>query len=503
MIMAENTNINDLANNNKNFQLLLIGTVSPQAFFSESKYEQDKKEFLNIFKGVFPEGSFNNFYEEDAVAAAWLTKLRYNQDMEDEHFKKLINRSAAIFTGKFNDTLNLRDENVQENDNCAIMWGIEALNGIQTFDSGTTRVRLASGVADKIVKALENGGAKARLNTHGTGTQLVDKGLGKDLPKEDMRRFTPRGMGTILVIPTSRDGKGPLKKPSGSKISEDLPQDYDLLLKREDWGFKDSLIHTLVHAKVGGLNRLSFDKTIRTEYAKGLEQIYKKSDLVKNAEKKLGMKLQKIHRKEHLSELKGQAINLINILEAGQKKNLFMNFTTKWCLRIKWPPFEKKIIATSSDSRQGLGKFLKEVEQNEALLKDIKSIKNDFIAIEGLLKQVKNLTKEELSFFECLEGNEVRVNASDENTSAKIMDPIAKNTDNQEVDRAVLVGITRDTLQGVTNAQVAPELAGIINNKTLEIKQALKNYKKVGKAPQINPDPDEKNRGFGIDNHHS
>lgn len=464
--MPHHPKITELVESSPNFQRVLAGQLTTQDFFTKAEFAEDKKAFMNIYKEAIGKRSPDSFFNDESVAAAWITKLRYNQDMTDEQFKNLTDRSEEIFRGDFGN-LNLTADAPDENDACAIMWGIEALNGIQSFDSGATRVRLPDGVAPRIVQALEDGGAVARDSTHATGTKLVDKGLGKDLPKESMRAFTPRGMGALLVVPTSPDGTGTMAKTTDARLSPHIKKgNYDLLLKREDYGFNDTTTHSLVHSKVGFLNHL---REIRSQYQEGTALIRKKSELAKNAEATWG-KGPTIHRKEHLSELKGQSKTLINILEAGKQEGLFSDFTTKWTIRIKWPPFEKKIVSADPNSRKGVGDFLHQIANYEKLNPEFaEKNKKDLCKVRGLLDQAKELPSG--SFEQCREGNEVLVNGV--SGKALLLAPIAKSTDNKPVNREQLVaaGIVsetnpealehqrnfRDSLRSITKPEDEPE----------------------------------------------
>lgn len=127
------------------FQKVLAGKISVQDFFTNPKHDSIKKEFMDFFKAQYgkqPEGSL---FSDEAVAAAWIAKLRFNQDIDDKLFFDYIKRSEEIFNHdpkEGNLKLNLQSKEPQGNDLCAIMWGIEALNGVQSFDTDATRIRL-------------------------------------------------------------------------------------------------------------------------------------------------------------------------------------------------------------------------------------------------------------------------------------------------------------------------------------------------------------------------
>ncbi|MBI2784798.1 MAG: hypothetical protein HYX60_00190 [Legionella longbeachae] len=429
--MPTSTETENFFNTNKDFQAVLAGQVSTYDFFTKDKYAESKNAFMNQYKNTFGV-RHDSLYTDENVAAAWIAKLRYNQEMTDEQFIGFITRSEKIFSGS-EEKLNLSTKETDQNDLCAIMWGIEALNGIQSFDAGATRVRLPNGVAPKIIATLEDSGSVPRESTHATGTKLVDKALGKDIEEEQLRKFTPRGTGAILVIPTSRNGKGAVAKASKEKVSNDITEkDYDLLLKRENYGYNDTSIHSRVHSKVGFINYLTEHSA---KYKEGMALIHSKSALAKIAEKKWG-KGEKVHRKEHLSELKNQSSVLVNLLEAGQKVGWFTDFKTKWTIRIQWPPFEKKIVSAKPNGRKGLGDFLLQLAGAEKF--DVNFANNNaknFNKVRGLLEQAKECNP----FQKCREGNEVLVDCS--SGKAELIDAIAKSTENSPVNRKYLVEI--------------------------------------------------------------
>jgi hypothetical protein len=433
--------LEELMAKDENFRKVLAGVITVQDFFTLDQYQNSKNEFMKLYHKNIGTLKESSLYTDDNVAAAWITKLRYNENMTDQQFKALIDRSETIF--KCGDgtplELNLKEKNSttpEKDDLCAMMWGIEALNGIQSFDSGATRIRLPEGNAPKIIQALRDAGAKPRDSTHATGTKLLDKGLGKDLKDEKLRAFTPRGKGALLIIPTSKDGtKGPSQKPGKNEYDtlHEEGTDYDLLLKREDYGYNDKLMHSRVHSKYGFMNYMS---SVRAAYRSGLELLEKKSPLAKKAEAECQKERipagPKIHRKEHLTELKGQAAPLVSLLEAGKKlkegSEPFRVFKTTWALRIKWPPFEKKIV--SVNGCDGLGKFLAVLAQNQNKFTTEKD-KAKLEKVKSLLEQA--LENREGPFVECREGNEVLVDCSGE--KAQLCEGIRKNTKNSETNR--------------------------------------------------------------------
>ena len=466
--MRHDDRVNEFTTSSLSFQKVLAGKVTIEEFFTKGEFAEDKENFMRLYKKVIDS---HHFFSDENVAAAWITKLRYNQDMTHEQFKVFINRSQDIFSGKF-DQLNLTTKDPEKNDLCAIMWGIEALNGIQNYDTGATRVRLPEGIAPKIIIALTVGGAVFRESTHATGTKLIDKGLSKDLNKELMRTNTPRGAGSLLVIPTSPDGTGSVSKITGSPINLSLPNtNYDLLLKREDYGFNDNITHSLVHTKIGFLNHL---RENRSQYQAGMTLINNKSDLAKNAENIWG-KSPQIHRKEHLSELKNQSETLVNLLDTGKKEGLFSEFTTKWYIRIKWPPFEKKIVSVESAGRKGLGDFLHKIAEAEKQNPQFaQKNQKELDKVRSLITQAEDLQAG--SFQHCREGNEVLVNC--QSGKAILVEALAKNTDNSEVNRVPLVasGIVSET---------NPEM-NIKNQKSM--KESLGNFKK---SPEVIATPEQ------------
>lgn len=445
------TAIENFAQSNASFQKVLAGKITVEDFFVKTSYAADKAAFMNIFKEEMSALSAVTFFSEENIAASWITNLRYNALVDKDTFIQYINRAQAIFQGDFRN-LQLNTADPKDNDICAIMWGIEALNGIQSFDSGSTRVRLPPRVAQHIIAELENGGAIARSNTHGTGTKLTDKGLGKDIPQETMRLYTPRGMGALLVVPTSPNGTGTLKTSSLSLSASASPstsvktatkqishlitmEDYDLLLKREDYGYNDTITHSMVHSKVGFLNYL---RKHSDEYREGKVYINQKSPLALQAENQQG-KGKNIHRKEHLSELKNQAKSAVQLLEAGKKMGLFPDFTIKWAIRIKWPPFEKKIVSANTNKRQGIGEFFHQVQI--ARHRDSKFATNnqkELSILEPLINQtlLYDNSLGDNSLEKCREGNEVLVNCI--SGKAVLVEAIAKASDHSPTNRAEL-----------------------------------------------------------------
>ena len=175
--------------------------------------------------------------------------------------------------------------------------------------------------------------------------------------------------------------------------------------------------------------------------------ISKKSPLALNAEKDCGGPGPKTHRKEHLSELKDQSATLVSLLEAGKKKNLFPDFKITWAFRMKWPPFEKKIIATAVGARKGLGEFLSQLSVAATLNEEFQKANEDKLEeVKGLLEQATK-KGETIShdFKKCREGNEVLVYC--DNNIAVLIDKIAKCTENSPVDRKALIAsnVTSET----------------------------------------------------------
>ncbi|GGI93263.1 hypothetical protein [Legionella impletisoli] len=399
--------IAQLAKNDTTFAKVMAGQISPHDFLTKPEYQVTKQKFITEFNNQCPELA-NSQFGQDSLASAWLTKLRYNEDMTNEQFTHHIQRGEQIFFVKPDDTLvlDLINGDPNQNDNISMQWGIEALTGIESFDSGVARVRFPKSVGPKIYQAFKTAGAPYRSSTHALATRLED-GLGKDVVNESDRKFTPRGAGHTLMVATSKDG------------SNKLGGDFDLVLKREDYGFRDKLSHTMRHA-VGGLKKLVGYSNL----------IGKKSSLAKQCESEHG-KGPKIHRKEHLSELKSQSANLINLLEAGKKIGLFQGFKTKWCIRIAMPPFEKKILSASAEERQGIGQFLKDLAVNQDKLKATNQ--KDLDAVQGLINQAANSG----DFSNFREGNEVMVDCSQQG-KPQLLDGIAKESDNAPVDREAL-----------------------------------------------------------------
>lgn len=138
--MPTSEKIESFSKSDEHFKKVLAGSVTVEDFFTQKKYAKSKNAFMAIYKEEFGARPKESLYTDENVAAAWIAKLRYNQEMTDTQFQEFINRSENIFNGN-GGVLNLKKAEPTGNDMCAIMWGIEALNGIQSFDSGATRVR--------------------------------------------------------------------------------------------------------------------------------------------------------------------------------------------------------------------------------------------------------------------------------------------------------------------------------------------------------------------------
>jgi hypothetical protein len=399
-----------LAKSDSTFAKVMAGQITPQELFTKPEYEATKQKFIKEFNNQCP-GLASSKFGQDNLASAWLTKLRYNENMSNDQFTQHIQRGEQIFFVKPDEhlSLDLTNPNPDKNDNISMQWGIEALSGIQTFDSGVARVRFPEGVGPKIYQAFQAAGAPHRSSTHAHATRLED-GLGKDVVNENDRQFTPRGAGHTLMLATSKNGDNKGMQPGG---------DFDLVLKREDYGFKDKVSHTIRHS-VGGLKKLVGYNPL----------IDKKSPLVKECQEEHG-KGHKIHRKEHLSELKSQSKNLIDLLEAGKEQGLFQEFKTKWCIRIAIPPWEKKIFSDSADQRQGIGKFLRELAEHQDTLRQTNP--KDIDAVQGLINQAAKGS----DFTNSREGNEVMVDCSKQG-EPQLLESIAKESDNAPVDRSIL-----------------------------------------------------------------
>lgn len=297
------------------------------------------------------------------------------------------------------------------------------------MDSGVTRVRFPEGVAPKLYQAFKEAKAQQRSSTHAQGTKL-EVGFGKDVVNKSDRKFTPRGAGHILMLAASKDG-------TSNGLGKG--QDHDLVLKREDYGFRDKLSHSIRHS-VGGLKKL-------VGYSKLIDN---KSTLAKECEKEFG-KGHRNHRKEHLSELKQQSSALIALLEAGKKqeRDLFPQFSTEWKVRIAIPPLERKIVGANNDSKLALGQFIKALADNQEFLRQDPKLASHLAKVAGLLEQARGYDE----FAKCREGNEVLVNC--ETAQPKFVEAIAKQSDNSPVDRNELV------------------LAGMVHSADPELKQGL------------------------------
>lgn len=394
----------------EDFQLVLSGKMTIADYFQSGNSRED---FLELFKVIFREdlveiAGENSLFDEISIASAWITKIRFNEEMTNAQFISQIQRAEKIFSGTFK-SLDFQSTDIT-NDQIAFMWGMEVLNGPQIFDSGTTRVRLSEDVSLKVLEALEQAGCTMRLSTHAVGTKFTECGLGKDIADESLRKFTPRGAGALLVHPVSCDGQGSDYMNPSLPLSDQLKAAsitrFDLLLKSEDYGFNDSLLHSRVHGKRGYLNVI--DANTRAAYDTGHALIERQSSLAKECIGITG-KGRKIHRKEHLSELGKNANALVQLLNTGNKLNppLFPEFKTAFFWRIKFPFFEKKIVAISP-MRYGLGKFIMELSKNMERLPA--SQNKNLQIVRPLLERFDSCAPG--SFKQTLEGNEVLANCS-------------------------------------------------------------------------------------------
>lgn len=92
--------IQDFAKSNPAFKKVLAGKLSVQDFFTKPEFAESKGKFMSIYYRQFGSRPEQSLYNNESVAAAWIAKLRYNEHMSDDQFKKFIDRSENIFSGK-------------------------------------------------------------------------------------------------------------------------------------------------------------------------------------------------------------------------------------------------------------------------------------------------------------------------------------------------------------------------------------------------------------------
>lgn len=483
-----NETVDALFDSSPAFRKVLAGGMTLQTFVD--KYPNDYQRLSNIAQQTFPNMSTLKHITQEGVVCAWVAKLRFNQDMDNHDFFTHVKNADAIFSGDKTE-LNLKGTPHTENDNISIMWGIQALAGKEGFDNGVTRIRLPEGVAPVIYNKLKIGGAKERTSTHAYLTSIDDKGIGKDLEDEQMRKYTPMGYGTLLTYRTFQSD-GDAKAHAQNK--ENMPNDHDLFFKMEDFGFLDKLSHTLLH--VLGPLKAPFVGLV----SEGL--FHKKSGLARAAEKEEGT-FKKISRKDHLSALGAENANhLVKILEAVQNdpsdnpaKEAFKDYKMVNAFRVKLPwPFEKKIVGNGQ--QMSLASFVNKISEQSQYIESL-----GFKTELDKLSQLRDVCQGEVS--NRREGFEVIVDASNKDHQADVKsvgnllkEPKLKVSMMDKITR-LFEAVTSFAGFGTNHVKIAPEVsqtnAPLGQSSTNEFslgdgvssRQSLPVVPKVVKAPLV------------------
>lgn len=352
--------VGGLYNDSPAFRKVLAGGMSMHQF--ATLHAHDFNKLKEIAKPDLEKLNLSGPLTEDGVVCAWITKLRFNQKMTDEQFYTHIQRADNLLKGDIKQW-DLRNQNPDKNDNISLMWGLQALASTQGFDNGGIKVRFPAGVADKIHDSMTIAGAQSRSSTHASSTKMDKEGIGKDIANEQHRLYTPMGNGATLLHRTFKTNDNNNKK------------DPDLYFKIEDFGYRDSILHTVLHL-MGPLKKLPF-----ITYFTEKNFFHEKSDRAKSAEKDQGT-FEKLSRKEHLSSLgKDTSESLIEILNAikkdisANKPSAFDDFTTKLKIRIGtsvFKPFYREATLCGKDGMQiPMGAFVAALKENQDYIKHV------------------------------------------------------------------------------------------------------------------------------------
>lgn len=315
---------------------------------------------------------------ETGVICAWICKLRYNETMSDDDFFTHIKRANLIFAGQVS-CLNVHELNPRLNDLISLMWGVLALASFQGCALGAVRVRLSSSTASLIYSSFQKI-AKTRYSTHAQFTRIGILGLGKDIITSSHRRYTPLGMGTLLIHRTFQTDED-TKQFIHYKIA---PQNFDILFKIEVAGLNDTIVQTLLHwmAINPFLSKFRYKN-----------QCYKKSYLAKQAEKIIGIFKTK-PRREHLNylprTLNQSLLTIFNTIQSIKPdltphlRTTYLKFILKYRIKFGFPwdikswqlhhvkvplgSFIREIVAYEKEFTPLISK---EVSQDFSILKEI------------------------------------------------------------------------------------------------------------------------------------
>lgn len=396
--MSDNDAVDTFYGTSEAFRTVLAGGMSLQKFCS--KHSDDFEKLKKIAKTKFGDLTSFSPLTEDGIVCAWITKLRFNEKMNDEQFITHIKRADVLLRGDVK-TWDLQNKDPNQNDTISLMWGLQALASTQGFDNGGIKVRFPDSVADNIYEAMADAGAKKRESTHAKSTIMDKQGIGKDIANEQHRLYTPMGYGAILAHRTFKTN------------DNEKTENPDLYFKIEDFGFRDSLLHSFLHI-LGPAKKLFAGFTERN--------FHKKSNIAKQAEAEQGT-FEKISRKEHLSALgKETSDALIGILKAikedksTENANLrekFKVYTTKNKFRIGTSLFKlfywEPTLCGADGKKIPMGAFVADLKENKNNIELIPGIEA-FVKIGKIESLITATNKGTLS--DRREGCEVLVDAS-------------------------------------------------------------------------------------------
>ena len=164
----------------------------------------------------------DQLYTKEEIVYAYRTKTQYNEELTDQEFFDYLEQGAKIMTDK-TPTFQKGEYGAKSDVPAFFMWFCQAKQGKDQINKGAMRLYLPGDRAQKFFEAFEAGGAKARwsshfsqtgIKTHGTSSLSGHKGLGVDIPKDDLRKQTPFGLGSILMYLTIQ------KQDDADKVKE-------------------------------------------------------------------------------------------------------------------------------------------------------------------------------------------------------------------------------------------------------------------------------------------
>lgn len=468
-----------MVDNSPELQKVMAGQLSMNEFLDNPELSLP---FMTLVRLHFPNTKHDlKLISLENLACAWITKTRFNESMSDKEFYDHVCRADAIFNGDVSRlTTDTKSHQPGSNDTISLMWGMEALCGRQTHDKGSMRIRLRDGVAPRVLMAFENSGAQPRANTHAQITRFVNHGLGRDIQSEELRKYTPRGFGNVLMVPTAKDPTQTTvteynKKQHGAlktHLESKGIYDFDLLLKKETYGIGDTAKHTAVHC------RLPLAKMLMKNFDHG-DLVQKKSALAKSCESIHGT-APIVERQEHMDSLRDQHRILLNLLQLGKSNGLFDDFEMQLKLKLKPPGYEFKITGNYGNLRS-LGDFLRDVNANQNEITNLTGGRELLDALgSDLLHQAEN---EQGSIAARREGDEVIVDASNPLAYAEVYAPIRSHANLGQEECTSHIAQFREPLAEVI------ELLQSSSQQLHETNQSLKLYVPdyENNAENINP----------------